>query len=62
MSLTPGEVLGELLPLALEEEALLLRVELEGVLLVAPLELLQTADLLPDGLEVREHPPRASAR
>src|SRR5690606_3254651 len=53
-------VLVELRALALEEEALLLRVELEGVLFLAALELLQAANLLADGLKVREHPAEPS--
>jgi len=53
--LHPREVLLQLGSLTVEEEPLLLRVELEGVLLLPPLELLQASNLLPDRLEVGQH-------
>ncbi len=50
-----GQVLLQLLALAIEHQALLLRVEVEGALLLAALQLAQPADLLLDRREVREH-------
>ena len=49
------EVLLELEPFAIEQQAFLLRIELKGVLLLATLKFFQAPDLLAYGLEVREH-------
>ncbi len=56
MSFTPLKYFSSFRALPVQEEALLLRIELEGVLLLSSLQFLQPTNLLPDGLEVREHP------
>ncbi len=53
--LDAGQVALELLPLALQQELLLLRVVLEDAFLAPALQLLQPADVLLDRLEVGEH-------
>src|SRR5690606_16594279 len=57
-----GQVLLELDTLAIQQQPLLLRVELEGALFHPPLQILEPADLLLDRLEVREHPAQPTLR
>ena len=45
----------ELQSLAVQKKPFLLRIKLVGTLFLASLQLLEPADLLSDGLEVREH-------
>ena len=49
------QILVELDPLTIQKKSLLFRIELEGALFLSPFQLLEPADLFPDGLEVREH-------
>ena len=48
----------ELQPFPVQKKSFLLGIELEGALLLSSLQLLEPSNLLPDGLEVREHAPK----
>ena len=56
------EVLVELEPLAIQHQALFLRVELEGVLFVTTTEFFHPTNLTADGLEVGEHSTQPTLR
>ena len=53
--LHPRQILVELHPLTVQKKSFLFCIELESALFLSPLQLLEPANLLPDGLEVREH-------